>query len=46
MDNKELYRTIFELVNEKWLYRNVEKLWKTELGQTFKDYHNAAAPPA
>jgi aminoglycoside 3-N-acetyltransferase len=42
MDNKELYRKILGLIDEKYLTDNIEKLWKTEIGQTFKDYHNAA----
>jgi aminoglycoside 3-N-acetyltransferase len=42
MDNKGLYRKIIGLIDEKYLTDNIEKLWKTEIGQTFKDYHNAA----
>ncbi len=42
LDNHTLYRSIFELIDEKWLSGSIEKLWKTELGQTFTDYHNAA----
>lgn len=42
LDNRELYGKILEILDEKYLADNIEKLWKTELGQTFTDYRNAA----
>ncbi|MBN1445910.1 MAG: AAC(3) family N-acetyltransferase [Candidatus Omnitrophica bacterium] len=42
MENKDLYLKIMEILDEKWLIDNIERLWKTELGQTFADYRNAA----
>ncbi|HOV22440.1 MAG TPA: AAC(3) family N-acetyltransferase [bacterium] len=42
MNNKKLYSQIYEIIDEKYLFYNIERLWKVEFGQTFKDYHNAA----
>ncbi len=42
MNEKQFYRKMLKLADERWLVENIEKLWKTETGQTFADYRNAA----
>ena len=39
---KQLYRDFLQAVDSDRLMKHTEELYRLELGQTFKDYHNAA----
>ncbi|MFB3892171.1 MAG: AAC(3) family N-acetyltransferase [Phycisphaerae bacterium] len=39
---KRLYDQLLKVVDTPWMLANIERLWKAELGQSFRCYHESA----